>query len=187
MSALAELATQQYSTALLEGVDYRIWPYARGLFRGDALHLLWQAMRDDRVLHRVFYEAEYTDLEMLTSYFDTRTCLLFLVAQGEELMGAVWFTDVRPSRASVGIFYRRAFQGPRAREATDRVCRFAADVYHWPQIIGLTPWQAAVRHGEQIGFRLIAVLPGFVQVGRKVLPLHVLQRHFWQGANGQKG
>lgn len=177
----ATLATQQYNTTLLEGTGYRIWPYARGLFRGDALHLLWQAMAEEEALGRVFYEAEHTDLETLINYFDTRSCLLFLVVDGTNLMGAVWFTDVRTYRASIGIFYRKAFQGPRAREATDKACRFCADVYHWPQIIGLTPWRAAVRHGQAIGFRLLATLPGFVAIRGKAMPLYIVRRQFWQG------
>lgn len=174
-------ATQRYDTTLLQGEGYQIWPYARGLFRGDALWHLWQAMSEERALGRVFYEAEYADLETLVQYFETRNCLLFLVVRDQQIMGATWFTDVRQYRASIGIFYRKAFQGPRAREATDRVCRFCADVYRWPQIIGLTPWRAAVRHGQAIGFRLMATLPGFVAIRGKAMPLYIVRREFWQG------
>lgn len=157
-----------------------ILPYARGVYAPDTLYGLWRLMYDNNALRQVFYmqavrhERERGDLPFFMEYFTN--AWLFLVYDQETLAGAVWFTDTTAYKGNIGVFYRKASRGAFAREATDRVCRFAFQHGGYRMIWGFTPWRAALQLGLEIGFELIATLPDYVQIGMRWHPMYLARR-----------
>jgi len=156
-----------------EGIE--LVPYVRGNSDPTLMAKLWCMMYEENALDRVFYqpmrEDEQRDIEMLIKHMEA--ALLFCVVQGQELVGAVWFTNIWPWRADISLCYRKMLHGPVAARVTKRLC-MALFLYHgWEHIWGVTPWRSALAHGLSIGFTYQATLPKFIQRGTRWLPMHI--------------
>lgn len=154
-----------------------ILPYAPGVYQPDLLYDVWRMLFEWELIRRTFYffpPATAETLEVVLGYL-TQT-RLFIVYQGQAIEGIVWFSDCRPQHGCIGLAYRPSARGAFARDATDRVCRAALQLYGWQRIWGFSPYRAALAHGVAIGFQHLVTLPHYTQIGAKTYPLHVAKR-----------
>lgn len=167
---------------LLTGQMVRLWPYAPGYFGGpDFLYTLWQRLRDDRAIDRVFWshvpfeDSPQPTYEFFSGYMDKRALMLIVQDRTNgELAGMIWFDDiVLGHRASLNLWYPRRYWGAPAREATAMATRYAFKVHGWRHLFGLTPWKLAMRHGLALGWQAQTV-PNYALVRDQVRDLYIL-------------
>lgn len=161
--------------SLLATPTLRIIPYARHSgFPPDTLYCVWKAMHDDGILARVFYEEPVEDLESFVAYMQKTVLFVVVTRETPAIVGAAWFTNVTPYRGNVGVWYRKEIQGTYGRDISRRILTYVFHRFGWRHVWGFTPWLQAARHGEKVGFKRIATLPHFVQIGGKLRDLYVI-------------
>ena len=162
--------------SLLTTKTLSVVPYGRGEgYPPETLYHAWKAMADAKALDHVFYEMPIRDLEAFCAYMSNAVLFLVVTREAPQVVGLVWFTGVTPYKGSIGIWYRKELWGDYSRMLTSRVGTYVFHVFGWEAIWGFTPWRAAVQHGLKIGYKAVATLPQFVQVGTKVMDLHVVR------------
>jgi hypothetical protein len=132
---------------------YRIFPYARDAgYPADLLYAVYKAMEPD--LERIFYDMKIRDLEGVLAYF--MQAILYIVADPTlaNVLGCLWFTDIKPYTGHVGVWYTQSARGKLAIQASTAICDFVMEQYAWRDIWGFTPWKDAVRHACDCGFTL---------------------------------
>jgi RimJ/RimL family protein N-acetyltransferase len=176
---------------LLTGEHVRLHLYRRGAWPPETLFTLWQAMRADGALEKVFWgippggQAPFSmqgDLVSFVKLFDPdpparRDVLIAesLVHQG-ELVGAFWFDDHVPGvRVAGSVWYRRRFWGVAAREASKLAVRWGFATFDVPAIWAYTPWPVAARHAEAEGLQVVARLPDYIHAEGRLHDLYVLK------------
>lgn len=146
--------------------------YERGVFARDVLYALWRHVEDAGGSVNLFYaqqgpDSHRGDLQEFVSYF-TDPKRIVLLAQShatKDFAGLVWFDDVVAGhRAAINVFFRRRAWGHPARDAVRLACMHAFDHLRLQSIWAYTPWPAAWRMGEALGFQHIALLPEFVLI-----------------------
>lgn len=153
-------------TTLAAAPPLALYPYTRPAYR-SILGVLWQLMDREGATAKVFHaqqgpETERGDLVEFVRYFDDPKRHLIIMVDGTEPVGMVWFDDLAPGyRAAINIFYARKVWGARSRAATAAAITWAFPGLGVTSLWGYTPWKTAARHGQALGFSIVAVLPGF--------------------------
>jgi RimJ/RimL family protein N-acetyltransferase len=147
-----------------------LYHYERTSYR-SILGVLWHLMEREGATAKVFHAqqgpaAERGDLVEFVRYFDDpKRYLLMAVTAEAEPVGMVWFDDVVMNhRAAVNIFYARKVWGRQARATTADAVTWAFRSLGVSAIYGYTPWRTAVRHGQSLGFHIVATLTGYAFV-----------------------
>lgn len=160
--------------------QYRIFPYARGAgYPPDLMYVVYKAMEPD--LERIFYDMEHRDLEGVLAYF--ANAVLYIIADPglSKVLGCLWFTDVKPYKGNVGVWYAQEARGSLAVQASTAICDFVMEQYGWRDIFGFTPWKDAVRHACECGFSLEKTFENMVCLrGQLWKPLYVVRRKRYQ-------
>lgn len=156
----------------LTGQHVRLYPFEREGWPRDVLYALWRHVEDAGASTTLFYaqpglDAQRGDLQEFVGYFTDPKRLVYLAqsTKNDELAGMVWFDDIQPGhRAAINVFFRRRAWGHPAREAVRLACLHAFERLRVQSIWAYTPWPAAWRMGEALGFQHIALLPEFVLI-----------------------
>lgn len=161
--------------SLLSLPSLQIVPYGRDAgFPDDTMYHFYKAIRDDKMLSRVFYEKPIQDIEAFIDYMQKAVIFLVVTRENPAIVGAVWFTNCTDYRGNVGIWYRRELWGEYGRGLSIRIATYAFHTFGWSHIWGFTPWRAVVEHAKKTHFKHVATLPAFVRVGKKMRELHVI-------------
>ena len=158
---------------------YAIFPYARGMHAPTFMYHVYQAMEHD--LERVFYDMEHRDLEGVLEYFQHTVLFTVFSPDLAKILGLVWFTDVKPYKGNIGIWYAQEARGSISKDATNAVCAFVLEQYSWKDIFGFTPWKEAVKHGKDTGFEHVGTFPDTVCLRGMWKPLYVMRRKRYVG------
>jgi hypothetical protein len=178
-----------FDLAKLEGEHCRIFPYTRGYYPRDILYHAWKIMEDDQEAARVFHGylgyddrtpiPHRGDLAQFCQYFEASTGRLLVLCQSKadgRLAGFVWGDDVIPEfRALVNIFFAKPYRGIVALEGGHLALRYAFDALKLQYLWGFTPWPAAKRYCQRLGFKSIGVLPAFNRIDGEARDMHVLR------------
>lgn len=167
---MTETLPPQFETA-----HYRIFPYARGVgYPPDLMYAVYKAMEPD--LERIFYDMQYRDLQGVLRYF--LEAILYVVASPDltQVLGAVWFTDIKFYQGSVGVWFAPALRGKAAIAATVAVVDYAMRQYNWRHILGFTPWKEALNHALSCGFHMEHAFENMIEIQGLWRPLYVVRR-----------
>ncbi|HYE89536.1 MAG TPA: GNAT family protein [Terriglobales bacterium] len=171
------------TTATAAAPPLVMYPYQRGAYPRAILGALWQLMEAEGATAKVFHaqqgpETERGDLVEFVRYFDDPKRVLLIMAEPDtkDLVGMVWFDDVVAGhRAAINIFYARKVWGARSRAATREAITWAFQTLGVASMWGYTPHRTAVRHGQALGFQIVAVLPEFARVGGRPQDVTILR------------
>lgn len=152
--------------------------YTREAYR-SILGVLWQLMEREGATGKVFHATqgpERGDLVEFVRYFDDPKRYLLIAVDEAQPVGLVWFDDYVPGhRAAINIFYARRVWGEKSRAATREAVGWAFQALNVPAIWAYTPHHTAIRHGQALGFSIIAVLPEFACVDGKPQDVTILR------------
>jgi hypothetical protein len=168
-------------TTATQAPPLTLHPYTRGVSPRATLGVLWDLMEREGATAKVFYAQPGSDLERgdlveFVRYFDDPKRSLVIALDEGQPVGMVWFDDLIPGhRAAVNIFYARKAWGQRSRAATAEAVTWAFGAFNVRAIWGYTPHRTAVRHGQSLGFAIIAVLPAFACVAGRPADVTILR------------
>lgn len=170
---------------LLTGTHVRVWPYAPGLYSPHLLPALWKLLADSPDLPKVFWNNPQIAAMVVTDFLKLIENILLLIVQDratEEIAGLGWFDNILwRHRASLTVWYRREYWGIAAREGTRIMLDYGFQAHGWHSIWAYTPWHTAVRHGEAIGAKVVAMLPGYACIHGKARDVYVLKKDACDG------
>ena len=164
----------------------RVYPYVRGYAPRHALHALWGLMEEDRATRAVFNEDPGTegvptdtrgDLVSFVTYFSSsdRVTLVCEDDETNEIMGLVWYDKIQPHwSAFANVWHRKKFRGAKAFTASRLCLEHAFQHFGWQKLWAITPWRAAARHAQIVGFLPVVDLPGFILLDGKPATSYLL-------------
>lgn len=170
--------------SLLTGSHVKLHPYVRGHWPPETLYTLWNLMRTQGALRKVFWGgngATRGDLVDFVKFFEPEPPVtrVLLMAQSQknpaDIAGLMWFDDLVDGRASAGVFFARKYWGHPAREGSRIALAYAFQVLGARTVWAYTPWRIAGRHAEACGFRPVVALPEYAVIAEKPQDLYVLR------------
>jgi|SRR5579872_1743823 len=168
--------------------------FLRNSVEDDVLAEFYLRMKDERLLHWLYYQTVPTLGEFLSSH--RRTDLVYLAGYASkildcsepELCGMCWAESIQRlpglSKAQVGMAYFREYQrDDTALELARMSVDFAFDTVRLDVLLGTTPVKnrAACIFTERVGFQRIGIAPDYVSFWgeRSAAVLSVLTKDHW--------
>src|SRR5262245_25296020 len=182
--------------SLLTGQHVKLYPYVRGHFPPETLFTLWNLMREQGAIDKVFFGRPGTtpyqrrgDLVEFIKTFEPEAGVdrWVLIVQSlkhpEDVAGMCWFDDHIPEHRIAGsVFYRRKYWGRPAHEATRLAIRWAFAVLPVQSIWAYSPWKTGQKHAEYGGMTHVATLPEYVVLGEQPADLYCYRVRREEGA-----
>ena len=176
--------------SVLTGTHVRVWPYAPGIYPVDTLPRCWALLCRSGQVGKVFWNCLHPETLTLMDFLRLmERALLYIVEDrtSGQVAGVCWFDEVLwQYRAAITVWYARPYRGGKAREGTRIVLEYGFQAHQWHSIWAYTPWRTAVRHGEAVGAKVQATLPGYAPGGKDVYVLKK-ERDYVRDTDGPRG